>query len=88
MDVAIQELPKILDTKVDIDSGIQKINIQVGKINNLRRSILDQFELIQNEQLKEKEIEENGLEEDKTPKQTQESSVSLIYSMALFILVI
>jgi hypothetical protein len=49
MDVAIQELPKILDTKVDIDSGIQKINIQVGKINNLRRSILDQFELIQNE---------------------------------------
>jgi hypothetical protein len=38
--------------------------------------------------LKEKEIEENGLEEEKTTEETQESSVSLIYSMALFILVI
>lgn len=53
MDLVVQELPSILNSKVEIDSSIQKINIQVVKINNLRKMIVDNFELIKLEQKKD-----------------------------------
>lgn len=37
MDLAVKELPDILNAKVDIDGSLQKVNIQIGKINTLRR---------------------------------------------------
>lgn len=86
MDLAISELPNILNAKVDIDSSIQKVNIQIGKINNMRRTVIDTFDSIDGELLREEE-EKNLTDEEKEERDAQGNNGSLILVFNMLLLV-
>lgn len=87
MDLAIEELPTILNAKVDIDASIQKVNIQIGQINTMRRQVLDSFEIIEGELLKEEEMQ-NMTEEEKEELGEEEVSNSAIVMVTAYLLLI
>lgn len=87
MDLAIEELPTILNAKVDIDASIQKVNIQIGQINTMRRQVLDSFEIIEGELLKEEEMK-NITDEEKEELGEEEISNSAIVMVTAYLLLI
>lgn len=46
MDQAVKELPYIMNTKIDFDTKIQKIDVQIAKLAMLKKTILNNIETI------------------------------------------